>query len=1089
MATSTARLGFAIETAALGAGSAALATLANNADRAGISADRAALRMNVLGQAAQQPTQQQRMLATAVEGVNQKLLEFIQRLDLSTQAAQRAARSWENANRAISAGLTQNWADYQRAVIAVSEAQERLAASRQMVMSGSVGGSGGGMEGLASAAGRGAGQFNLLTAAVQGLAGGLAFFAAGALTGAISGLVQIPLAAARAEDSLAKLHARLRFAFRGSDATARMAGGSIMGIADDLGMNYEALAQQCGDMAIAGRAMGMSSGQVGGAVESFGRLGMLSGANQSQINGAMWQVQQMMNLGTLRFQDYRYMATNMGALDDVLATGAGVSVSQLMTMISNGEVSAQRFFEYLERGMAQLEQQAMTAPETMERSSARMSNAWTRLMQDMGQAIEASSMVQSMQNLITAAIDAARIDLGFGTATERGNALAERINPETGLTRSQEASLNQLYPRGVPGVDREREAAMAAMRAQNADEISTAFNEESYRTIREISQANDDTRRNTAQAQVESAQGTLSGLRTLEAQRGQIQAEINRLQTAIDQGLPELVRQYERNPRRGLDPAAAEQQRQLYEGGLSVLNAQLAAIMDPFTRALQQQGASERALGRFGSRGSDLYMRAYEMDMAQAGTLERPGIDAALQLVLRQEVAGARGQQASTMAELDAQRQFILPSIGQGARERAQAEIDAEIAALTATYGEYANKPEVQEMLRIRREVLEGQSALQADMRLAQAQEQARREGLRLERMAQTAGDPVARRRALEGLEAEFAEADNPGMGDTTRGLQARRAENQIAERRAAGERRRREALEESDIAMGLNRERRIGLEILRLQREALADGNAITREQAEIEARKNIETQERVEREMGWINSLERSGRRLGEGLENIFFSSIRQGFLRGRISAEDALRGIANIALDIGEDIARNITAPWRKAITEAGTSFLDRFLQNFGINTGGGSGNMATIAAGGGGGKVPSKGSALGNAFYDGNVIPFAMGGVTASMGYFPMANGGIGSLAEAGAEAILPLARGPDGRLGVQNTGDGGGVQIVINDQRGADAEPVETQERRGPDGRRMIEMTLRDSQRKNVAAGKTDSAMVSRYGARPLVRQA
>jgi len=1073
MATSTARLGFAIETAALGAGSAALATLANNADRAGISADRAALRMNVLGQAAQQPTQQQRMLATAVEGVNQKLLEFIQRLDLSTQAAQRAARSWENANRAISAGLTQNWADYQRAVIAVSEAQERLAASRQMVMSGSVGGSGGGMEGLASAAGRGAGQFNLLTAAVQGLAGGLAFFAAGALTGAISGLVQIPLAAARAEDSIAKLQARLRFAFRGSEAAARMAGGSIMGIADDLGMNYEAVAQQYGDMAIAGRAMGMSSGQVGGAVESFGRLGMLSGANQSQINGAMWQVQQMMNLGVLRFQDYRYMATNLGALDDVLATGAGVSVSQLMTMISNGEVSAQRFFEYLERGMAQLEQQAMTAPETMERSSARMSNAWTRLMQDMGQAIEASSMVQSMQNLITAAIDAARIDLGFGTATERGNALAERINPETGLTRSQEASLNQLYPRGVPGVDREREAAMAAMRAQNADEISTAFNQESYRTIRDRIRAREDERRNTLNAQYENALGALSNLQSLQAQRGQVESQINTITTGI--GAAQAI---------GETSRISDLQR-----GLAALKAQLESIVDPFTRALTQQGEAETALGRFGSRGSDLYMRAYEMDMAQAGTLERPGVDAALQLVLRQELAGARGQQASTMAELDAQRQFILPSIGQGARERAQAEIDAEIAALTATYGEYANKPEVQEMLRIRREVLEGQNALQADMRLAQAQEQARREGLRLERMAQTAGDPVARRRALEGLEAEFAEADNPGMGDTTRGLQARRPENEIADSLAGLERRRQLALEESDITMGLNRERRIGLEIKRLEEDFRNRGLEVAREDLAIQARKNIETQERVEREMGWINSLERSGRRLGEGLENIFFSSIRQGFLRGRISAEDALRGIANIALDIGEDIARNLTAPWRRAVTDAGTNFLQRFLGNLGINTGGGSGNMATIAAGGGGGKVPSKGSALGNAFYDGNVIPFAMGGVTASMGYFPMANGGIGSLAEAGAEAILPLARGPDGRLGVQNTGDGGGVQIVINDQRGADAEPVETQERRGPDGRRMIEMTLRDSQRKNVAAGKTDSAMVSRYGARPLVRQA
>jgi hypothetical protein len=646
-----------------------------------------------------------------------------------------------------------------------------------------------------------------------------------------------------------------------------------------------------------------------------------------------------------------------------------------------------------------------------------------------------------------------------------------RINQlmsERGLSREQAVSMVREENQG-----RALSEARTVLSVQNFGDNATAYFDESL---------------NTAEARYEAGLGSIASLRSIHAQRGQVTSEIRRVQDSIN-AIPQLVAAYRQDPETGLDPATAAASLQRLQQGLETYNAQLAAIVDPFTRALTQQGEAETALGRFGSRGSDLYMRAYEMDMAQAGTLERPGVDAALQLVLRQELAGARGQQASTMAELDAQRQFILPSIGQGARERAQAEIDAEIAALTATYGEYANKPEVQEMLRIRREVLEGQSALQADMRLAQAQEQARREGLRLERMAQTAGDPVARRRALEGLEAEFAEADNPGMGDTTRGLQARRPENEIADSLAGLERRRQLALEESDITMGLNRERRIGLEIKRLEEDFRNRGLEVAREDLAIQARKNIETQERVEREMGWINSLERSGRRLGEGLENIFFSSIRQGFLRGRISAEDALRGIANIALDIGEDIARNITAPWRKAITEAGTSFLDRFLQNFGINTGGGSGNMATIAAGGGGGKVPSKGSALGNAFYDGNVIPFAMGGVTASMGYFPMANGGIGSLAEAGAEAILPLARGPDGRLGVQTTGDGGGVQIVINDQRGADAEPVETQERRGPDGRRMIEMTLRDSQRKNVAAGKTDSAMVSRYGARPLVRQA
>ncbi len=46
----------------------------------------------------------------------------------------------------------------------------------------------------------------------------------------------------------------------------------------------------------------------------------------------------------------------------------------------------------------------------------------------------------------------------------------------------------------------------------------------------------------------------------------------------------------------------------------------------------------------------------------------------------------------------------------------------------------------------------------------------------------------------------------------------------------------------------------------------------------------------------------------------------------------------------------------------------------------------------------------------------IAPFAQGGVIASPTYF--ANGGVvGLMGERGAEAIMPLARGPDGRLGV------------------------------------------------------------------------
>jgi len=61
--------------------------------------------------------------------------------------------------------------------------------------------------------------------------------------------------------------------------------------------------------------------------------------------------------------------------------------------------------------------------------------------------------------------------------------------------------------------------------------------------------------------------------------------------------------------------------------------------------------------------------------------------------------------------------------------------------------------------------------------------------------------------------------------------------------------------------------------------------------------------------------------------------------------------------------------------------------------------------------------------------GGVTPFAKGGVVASPTYFG-SGGGVGLMGEAGAEAILPLKRGPDGALGVATEG-GGGARIVFN----------------------------------------------------------
>lgn len=70
-----------------------------------------------------------------------------------------------------------------------------------------------------------------------------------------------------------------------------------------------------------------------------------------------------------------------------------------------------------------------------------------------------------------------------------------------------------------------------------------------------------------------------------------------------------------------------------------------------------------------------------------------------------------------------------------------------------------------------------------------------------------------------------------------------------------------------------------------------------------------------------------------------------------------------------------------------------------------------------------------SAAGNVISRGNVQPFARGGVIATPTFFPMRKG-LGLVGEAGPEAILPLARGPDGRLGVRG-GASGGVSVTFN----------------------------------------------------------
>ena len=90
--------------------------------------------------------------------------------------------------------------------------------------------------------------------------------------------------------------------------------------------------------------------------------------------------------------------------------------------------------------------------------------------------------------------------------------------------------------------------------------------------------------------------------------------------------------------------------------------------------------------------------------------------------------------------------------------------------------------------------------------------------------------------------------------------------------------------------------------------------------------------------------------------------------------------------------------------------------------------------------GGEVVPS---AMGNVLAKNKIVPYAYGGVVDKPTLFPMANG-MGLMGEAGAEAIMPLKRGKDGKLGVAAQGGGIGNIVVNVDASGSSVEGDSTQ---------------------------------------------
>ena len=214
----------------------------------------------------------------------------------------------------------------------------------------------------------------------------------------------------------------------------------------------------------------------------------------------------------------------------------------------------------------------------------------------------------------------------------------------------------------------------------------------------------------------------------------------------------------------------------------------------------------------------------------------------------------------------------------------------------------------------------------------------------------------------------------------------------------------------------------------------ALGDKGTI-RDRLQIEANK-------VKKELEALTDPVNAIIKAAEGIGNAFATSFK-GVISGSMTAKEALANFFTSLADMFLDMAAQIIA---KMITMAILNAVLGVLP-------GGSGALPGAASQMTPGAIVTPtgfsgqfaGLAANGATFANGIATFARGGVVGSPTMFKFADGGAmrtGLMGEAGPEAIMPLQRGADGKLGVLASGGGsaGNINVVVNvDAKGSSVE--------------------------------------------------
>lgn len=949
--------------------------------------------------------------------------------------------------------------------------------------------------------------------------------AAGGVAGLATAFYGLSRPLAQAADAAALLEGRMKNAL-GSTQAAQQSMATLYEQTQKTGLGFQSAADAFLRIARNAETLGATREQILQLSDTIAKLGKASGASTGEIQSGMVQLGQALASGRLNGDELRSIMENMPALAKSIAEGLGVSVGQIRALGAAGELTSDKVFKAILAASEKANKEFAELPDTVEQANQRVSDSWNLLLGRLGTALKSSEFMRVLLGAGNAMVGGIASALDPGNIEQQIKRLERRITAEEAqMDIGPTSSLDAGEFAGLPGRIAEGKRELERLRKQLVDDVEAERQkaiERDFAPNRQIFElgANeyndfqknlDKARKDAEKLNAEVARIRKSGplnnpnyeteqsvLPNLARQAAVAQAKFEQLSASINksgQALSDFQRAQQRGGGgggTGIVSAALAEQRSIAGTagrapsldsliGVGIRDAAAKAQND--IAALERQAKGQRDLAS-AIGGTRAQMRELEIAQEVAnfqyqkfGTLTGPAVTKAV-----------NDYEAALRRSKGAADSFADSKVLQASNE-ALSGIERQIKAVTA--GAYAMR-EAAALARAAQADLQnpnaGASVMQefyANERLSAAQmaDQMSRQNARMMQDGGVIGDPAAQRDLR--MRREIEDAQRGASPESQRNIASSIEERYGIER--TNDLKAQNAEIQRQIAMSKERVNLLGLTGERLVVETALieklnqlkqqgidiygeEANQILRSTEEL-AKQQYQIQKAQDQADAYKRVWTNAARMIQESLSDAF----EEAFRKGEFSAKGFFNLVGDIALRISSDI---ISAMVYKP--------LEGLLVDFGTNIGksifgpaaGGSGSSAALAM-----SASSQGlgpRAFGG-YTSGNVIPFARGGLLSQPTVFGMANGGAGVAGEAGVEAVLPLKRGLDGKLGVGGGGNGN-VSIQIIDQRtGEGSKPVEASESRGPDGQRMIQILVRDEVRRAIRSGDLDRDLQSSYG--------